>query len=104
MTFDYNRLSVQHQTLHILLTQWAYTWICDFYLVSDADASGSLLSDPTATLSDHLLVAVLSLLKREVSEHGRHLAQYFHLFLMYANLGVAEVKHFTVKLKHLFVF
>lgn len=48
-------------------------------------------ADPNATLSDHLLMAVLNLLKKEVSEHGRHLQQYFHLFLMYSNLGVAEV-------------
>uniref|UniRef100_A0A2K5PFG1 ubiquitinyl hydrolase 1 n=1 Tax=Cebus imitator TaxID=2715852 RepID=A0A2K5PFG1_CEBIM len=34
--------------------------------------------------------AVLNLLRREVSEHGRHLQQYFNLFVMYANLGVAE--------------
>ncbi|XP_039510750.1 probable ubiquitin carboxyl-terminal hydrolase FAF-X isoform X2 [Pimephales promelas] len=45
--------------------------------------------DP-ATLSDHLLRAVLNLLRREVSEHGRHLQQYFNLFVMYANLGLAE--------------
>ena len=38
-------------------------------------------------LSDHLLRAVLNLLRREVSEHGRHLQQYFNLFVMYANLG-----------------
>ncbi|XP_039770608.1 probable ubiquitin carboxyl-terminal hydrolase FAF-X isoform X4 [Ornithorhynchus anatinus] len=42
------------------------------------------------SLSDHLLRAVLNLLRREVSEHGRHLQQYFNLFVMYANLGVAE--------------
>ncbi len=39
------------------------------------------------TLSDHLLRSVLNLLRREVSEHGRHLQQYFNLFVMYANLG-----------------
>lgn len=43
--------------------------------------------DPTATLSDHLLVAALSLLKKDISEHGRHLQQYFHLFLMYLNIN-----------------
>ena len=48
-------------------------------------------ADPNATLADHLLFAVLNLLKKEVSEHGRHLQQYFHLFLMYSNLGVQEV-------------
>ncbi|XP_031516942.1 probable ubiquitin carboxyl-terminal hydrolase FAF-Y isoform X8 [Papio anubis] len=42
------------------------------------------------SLSDHLLRATLNLLRREVSEHGRHLQQYFNLFVMYANLGVAE--------------
>lgn len=50
-------------------------------------------ADPSATLSDHLLLAVLQLLKKEVSEHGRHLQQYFHLFLMYSNLGVPEKMH-----------
>lgn len=30
---------------------------------------------------------MLNLLRREVSEHGRHLQQYFNLFVMYANLG-----------------
>ncbi|CAH1782281.1 unnamed protein product [Owenia fusiformis] len=47
-------------------------------------------ADPNATLSDHLLVAVLNLLNKEVADHGRHLPQYFHLFLMYSNLGTAE--------------
>ena len=41
-------------------------------------------------LSDHLLLAVLALLWVEVSEHGRHLSQYFSLFAIYANLGSAE--------------
>lgn len=47
--------------------------------------------EPSATLSDYVMVAILELLKKEISEHGRHLAQYFHLFLMYANIGVPEV-------------
>lgn len=47
-------------------------------------------ADPNASLSDHLLQAVLSLLKKEVSEHGRHLTQYFTLFLMYSSLGMPE--------------
>lgn len=50
----------------------------------------SYISDSSATLSDQLLLLVLSLLKKEVSEHGRHLTQYFSLFLMYASLGIAE--------------
>ncbi|XP_016119779.1 probable ubiquitin carboxyl-terminal hydrolase FAF-X, partial [Sinocyclocheilus grahami] len=44
----------------------------------------------SVTMSDHLLRVVLNLLRREVSEHGRHLQQYFNLFVMYANLGLAE--------------
>ena len=42
-------------------------------------------------LSDNILTAVLSLLKKEVPEHGRHVQQYFHFFLMYAGLGLKEV-------------
>ncbi|KAG7177623.1 ubiquitin carboxyl-terminal hydrolase FAF-X-like [Homarus americanus] len=44
----------------------------------------------SCTLSDQLLVAVLLLLNKEVSEHGRHLTQYFHLFHLYASLGPPE--------------
>ncbi|CAL1289008.1 unnamed protein product [Larinioides sclopetarius] len=47
-------------------------------------------SDSNSTLAHHLIVAVLSLLRKEVSEHGRHLTQYFSLFAMFASLGVAE--------------
>lgn len=43
-----------------------------------------------STLSDHLLQTILALLWMEVSEHGRHLPQYFSLFVMYASLGAAE--------------
>ncbi|KAG1670256.1 putative ubiquitin carboxyl-terminal hydrolase FAF-X [Nymphon striatum] len=50
----------------------------------------SQLLDSNATLSDHILQAVLLLLKKEVSEHGRHLTQYFSLFMMYCSLGVPE--------------
>ena len=45
---------------------------------------------PVSGLSDHLLLAVLALLWVEVSEHGRHLSQYFNLFALYANLGLTE--------------
>ncbi|XP_023706840.1 probable ubiquitin carboxyl-terminal hydrolase FAF-X isoform X1 [Cryptotermes secundus] len=50
----------------------------------------TILLDPHATLSDHLLHAVLLLLHKEVSDHGRHLPHYFSLFHMYASLGVPE--------------
>ncbi|XP_066599991.1 ubiquitin carboxyl-terminal hydrolase 9X [Prorops nasuta] len=48
----------------------------------------SILLDPTATLSDHLLHAVLLLLDREVADHGRHLPHYFSLFHTYASVGL----------------
>ena len=41
-------------------------------------------------MSDQLIMAVFLLLNKEVSEHGRHLAQYFHLFNLYASLGDGE--------------
>lgn len=47
--------------------------------------------DNKATLSDHILTAVLGLLKKEVPEHGRHLQQYFNFFLMYSTIGPPEV-------------
>ncbi|XP_078379070.1 ubiquitin carboxyl-terminal hydrolase 9X-like isoform X2 [Oculina patagonica] len=46
--------------------------------------------DNKATLSDHILTAVLGLLKKEVPEHGRHLQQYFNFFLMYSTIGPPE--------------
>lgn len=52
------------------------------------------------SLSDHLLRAVLNLLRREVSEHGRHLQQYFNLFVMYANLGKNLSFHNSVLMCH----
>ena len=42
------------------------------------------------TLSDYLLQIVLALLWMEVPEHGKHLSQYFSLFVMYASLGIPE--------------
>ncbi|XP_052783474.1 probable ubiquitin carboxyl-terminal hydrolase FAF-X isoform X2 [Mya arenaria] len=65
---------------------------------------GTYVADPAATLSDHLMTAVLQLLKKEVSEHGRHLQQYFHLFLMYSNLGTQEKRHLLkLNVPHLFM-
>ncbi|XP_018561344.1 probable ubiquitin carboxyl-terminal hydrolase FAF-X isoform X3 [Anoplophora glabripennis] len=48
------------------------------------------INDPSATLSDHILWALLALLQREVSEHGRHLPHYCTVFHMYANQGIQE--------------
>ncbi|KAK3714003.1 hypothetical protein RRG08_009701 [Elysia crispata] len=68
----------------ILANQTLNDGPCPLPLVSN---STNALLDPNASLSDHLLVAALSLLKKDISEHGRHLQQYFHLFLMYLNLN-----------------
>ena len=46
--------------------------------------------DGGQTLSDYLLQIVLALLWMEVPEHGKHLSQYFSLFVMYASLGIPE--------------
>lgn len=43
--------------------------------------------DPQATLSDHILWALLGLLQREVSDHGKHLPHYCNVFHMYASQG-----------------
>lgn len=48
-----------------------------------------ILLDPTATLSDQLLHAVLSLLHHEIADQGRHSPHYFTLFHTYASLGLA---------------
>ena len=41
--------------------------------------------------SEIALTSLLHLLKKEVSEHSRHLQQYFQAFLNYANKGPFEV-------------
>ena len=45
--------------------------------------------------SEIALTSLLQLLKKEVSEHSRHLQQYFQAFLNYANKGPFEVCHHT---------
>ena len=50
-----------------------------------------------STLSDYLLHTVLEVLHRETPENNpRHLLQYFHLFVMYAGIGINEVHVFTI--------
>ncbi|XP_039251519.2 ubiquitin carboxyl-terminal hydrolase 9X-like [Styela clava] len=49
------------------------------------------------TLSDYILHSILLLLHKEVAENGRHLTQYFSLFLMFANLGPKN-KHQLLKM------
>ncbi|KAI1278141.1 putative ubiquitin carboxyl-terminal hydrolase FAF-X [Halotydeus destructor] len=47
-------------------------------------------TETCVNLSDRLLQSVLNLLKKEVSEHSRHLTQYFNLFYQYALIGSPE--------------
>jgi len=47
-------------------------------------------SNKNAFLWEYILEAVLNLLRREVSEYGRNLGQYFGFFLLYANGGPEE--------------
>ena len=49
------------------------------------------LTGGTKYLSQTILEILLSLLKKEVPENGRHLQQYFHVFLAYAMKGSREV-------------
>lgn len=41
-------------------------------------------------LCEQVLIAVLSLLKGDVADNGKHLPQYFNLFSLYAGLGLHE--------------
>ena len=77
----------------------AFSGICCVYCVQCICIAVIPSLDPALTVSDHILTAVLALLKKEVSEHGRHIAQYFHLFLSYSNLGISEVRS-AVKYAH----
>ncbi|XP_059479532.1 probable ubiquitin carboxyl-terminal hydrolase FAF-X isoform X3 [Neocloeon triangulifer] len=61
---------------------------CPSPLITSATTAG--LVDPNASLSDHLLHAVLLLLHREVADHGRQLPHYFSLFHNYAMQGLVE--------------
>ena len=45
------------------------------------------------TLADQIFQVVLALLGKEVADYGRHLSQYFNLFLVYASMGLAEKEH-----------
>ena len=46
--------------------------------------------------SDVALNNLLQLLKKEVSDHCRHLNQYFQVFLNYSNKGPYEVSTYTL--------
>lgn len=56
-----------------------------------------------SNLCEQVLISVLSLLKGEVAEHGKHLPHYFSLFCMYAGLGLQE-KHQLLKVSLFYFF
>ncbi|KAG8178428.1 hypothetical protein JTE90_019137 [Oedothorax gibbosus] len=80
---------VRHAFMRVLVFI-AHFSLQDGPFTPQALVNSSFAGDSNALLADHLMVAVLNLLKKEVSEHGRHLTQYFSLFSMFASLGVAE--------------
>lgn len=49
-----------------------------------------------SNLCEQVLIAVLSLLKCEAAEHGKHLPHFFSMFITYAGLGIQE-KHQLLK-------
>lgn len=96
----WNYITTKVFPLQVYILAVQYSRIKYSYKIRDFSAHIPLAgpgqqADPSATLSDHLLLAVLQLLRKEVSDHGRHLQQYFHLFLMYSNLGEQEVSVFS---------
>ena len=78
---------------------------CMFTINSSTNLANVNTSNPNAantalgpsvnetTLADHIFQMVLALLSKEVADYGRHLSQYFNLFLVYASLGPAEKAH-----------
>lgn len=60
---------------------------------SSFPSSGVVPAVSELTLADHIFQSVLSLLSKEVADYGRHLSQYFNLFLVYASLGPPEKAH-----------
>jgi len=54
-------------------------------LISAAERSSSLFSEQA-------IGCLLDLLEKQVSEHSRHLAQYFQVFCAYAHRGSYEVR------------
>ena len=79
----------QHAVPMVLQNQWQQekSGTGSGAAVSPAISSQTGNPDVQQTLSDYLLQIVLSLLWMEVPEHGKHLSQYFSLFVMYASLG-----------------
>lgn len=53
----------------------------------------SVLDVSLHLFSEIALSQILQLLKKEVSDHSRHLHQYFQVFLAYAHKGAFEVSY-----------
>ena len=70
-------------------------WVCanfDFMkLLLNPRVVSSPIEKAMHQFSEIALNNLLQLLKKEVSDHSRHLNQYFQVFLNYANKGPYEV-------------
>lgn len=62
-------------------------FICHFAI---SDEPLQTIQTPADSLCEQILLHVLYLLKTDVPENGKHLAQYFSLFTMYASLNVQQ--------------
>lgn len=62
-------------------------FLCHFAM---SDEPLKSIQPPADTLCEQLFLHVLYLLKSEVPENGKHLAQYFSLFMMYASVNVQQ--------------
>lgn len=62
-------------------------FVCHFAINDEPLQS---IQTPADSLCEQILLHVLYLLKSDVPENGKHLAQYFALFTMYAGLNVQQ--------------
>ena len=66
--------------------------MCVSSLISYLSGMLLLFAEHSSTLfSEQALGCLLDLLEKQVSEHSRHLVQYFQVFLAYAHRGAFEV-------------
>ena len=69
-------------------------WVCSYFSAGKTSFKDVIPSHSEKAMhlfSEIALNNLLQLLKKEVSDHSRHLNQYFQVFLNYANKGPYEV-------------
>lgn len=73
-------------------------FVCHFAINDEPLQSIQIQAD---SLCEQILLHVLYLLKSDVPDNGKHLAQYFALFTMYASLNVQQKQQLLkVNTKH----